>query len=305
MIMLIEVMEKKMRRYLLAFTTVFILVGMTFFTSESALCKPKVLDPKVSLVEGDVIRKVPEITDWSDAIVGDHLVSGENLKTGIKSRSEVEFASGRMRLYQNSVLVVPEIGTDEENTSDIRHVEVEEGAGIFNILKRGRKKGFTFGTKHIIGGVKGTIFSLKSWEDRTEVAVMRGSVEIADRKNPKNKIILTKGQKITFWAALGFDSTDEAEPEEEEEEIAKTGGVGGTGGKGGFGPVENFRDLDEWDDWFSDYDLKLDNEVNVPKEKPPGSPFDDIPYANEKDGGDDSWSDDCPPENDKSDPITR
>jgi hypothetical protein len=293
--MTIKTKTKIAHHYLPVLASVSILAAALLLSSVSAFCKPKVLDPKVSLVEGDVIRKVPEITDWSDAIVGDHLVSGENLKTGIKSRSEVEFASGRMRLYQNSVLVVPEISTDEENTSDIRHVEVEEGAGIFNILKRGRKKGFTFGTKHIIGGVKGTIFSLKSWEDRTEVAVMRGSVEIADRKNPKNKIILTKGQKITFWAASGFDSTDEAEPEEEEEVDEESSG--GSGGK--FGPIEHFKDPDEWKDWSDNYDLVLDDSKTK-------SGSDDRLNDMESDGDSgDNWSDDCPPENDKSDPITR
>jgi hypothetical protein len=293
--MTIKTKTKIAHHYLPVLASVSILAAALLLSSVSAFCKPTVLDPKVSLVEGDVIRKVPEITDWSDAIVGDHLVSGETLKTGIKSRSEVEFASGRMRLYQNSVLVVPEINTDEENTSDIRHVEVEKGAGIFNILKRGRKKGFTFGTKHIIGGVKGTIFSLKSWEDRTEVAVMRGSVEIADRKNPKNKIILTKGQKITFWAASGFDSTDEAEPEEEEEVDEESSG--GSGGK--FGPIEHFKDPDEWKDWSDNYDLVLDDSKTK-------SGSDDRLNDMESDGDSgNNWSDDCPPENDKSDPITR
>jgi hypothetical protein len=200
-----------------------------------------------------------------------------------------------MRLYQNSVLVVPEISTDEENTSDIRHVEVDTGSGIFNILKRGRKKGFTFGTKHIIGGVKGTIFSVKTMMNWTEVAVMRGVVEIADRKNPKNKIILRRGEKVTFWADLGFGESED--DEDEAEEVVDEESSGGSGGK--FGPIERFKDPDEWKDWSDNYDLVLDDSKTK-------SGSDDRLNDTESDGDSgDNWSDDCPPENDKSDPITR
>lgn len=280
-----------------------IFLGSAFLLSTPALCKPEVLDPKVSLVEGDVIRKAPEVTDWADATVGDHLVSGENLKTGIKSKSEIEFASGRMRLYQNSLLVVPQIDNSEENTNDIRHIEVDGGAGIFNILKRGRKKGFTFGTKHIIGGVKGTIFSVRTMINWTEVAVMRGVVEVADRKNPKNKVILKKGEKITFWAERGFgESEEDDETEEAEEETGGTvaDGSGSGGGNGGrFGPTEQFKDPDEWDDWTGNYELDLE------EDPPPEDNIEEGLSGSDSGDGDNGWTDDCPPENDKSDPITR
>jgi hypothetical protein len=265
-----------------------------FFSHTAAWCKPKVLDPKVSLVEGDVTRQPPELSDWTDASVGDHLVSGENLKTGAKSRSEIEFASGRMRLYQNSLLVVPEISTDEENTRDIRHMEIEGGSGIFNILRRGRKKGFTFGTKHIIGGVKGTIFSVKTRENRTEVAVMRGVVEIADRKNPKNKVVLRKGEMVTFWAVLGFGDTEGTEDKQEPDEEMRAG-TGDQGG--GFGPIERFNDPDEWGDWTKNYDLDLDDGTDITDD----DPFQDSSSGEEED----TWTDPCPPENEKSDPITQ
>jgi hypothetical protein len=282
------------RPCLLALVSLFLFAGTSMLLCRPAIAKPKVLDPKVSMVEGDVVRKAPELSNWEGATVGDHLVSGENLKTGIKSRSEVEFASGRMRLYQNSLLVVPQIDTEDEDANDIRHMEIESGAGIFNILKRGRKKGFTFGTKHIIGGVKGTIFSLKTMINWTEVAVMRGVVEVADRKNPSNKIILRKGEKITFWADIGFGGAEEDVGTDEEEKEESRGSGGGR-----FGPVERFKDPDEWKDWSDNYELVLEETKDITQ---PDDPWEDQRSDN---GDGDSWTDNCPPENDKSDPITR
>jgi len=157
-----------------------------------------VVSPVVTFVAGDVTIKGTGATDWDPAEVGRLLVSGDSIRTGPASKAEISCATGKMRLYENTVIIVPEI-VDEGDKTDVRAVTLEDGAGLFRIKKRGVERGFEVKTSNIIAGVKGTLFAVLHQKAKrfSRVAVYSGVVLVTDlMRNPDTAAELNKGKGI-------------------------------------------------------------------------------------------------------------
>lgn len=159
-----------------------------------------VVAPVVSFVQGDVTIKGEGAAHWVAAEAGRLLASGDIVRTGPSSRAEISCATGKMRLYENTVIVVPEVA-DEGDKKDVRQVQIEDGTGLFRIKKRGVENGFEVHTSNIIAGVKGTLFALMREKrmNRSRVLVFSGEVEVTDsNRTPGTATRLKKGQSVGF-----------------------------------------------------------------------------------------------------------
>jgi hypothetical protein len=157
-----------------------------------------VVAPVISFVQGDVAVKGHGAADWAAAEVGRLLASGDTVRTGPSSRAEVSCATGKMRLYENTVIIVPEV-VQGENKKDVRQMILDDGTGLFNIRKRGVENGFEVHTSNIIAGVKGTIFGVLREKKRnfSRVAVYSGVVEVTDpQRTPETLTRLGKGETL-------------------------------------------------------------------------------------------------------------
>jgi ferric-dicitrate binding protein FerR (iron transport regulator) len=156
-----------------------------------------VQQPVLSIAEGDVTVK-PAAGDWGAASAGMLLNTGDSVRTGPGAKAEISCATGKMRLYENTIIVIPEV-VDEGDKKDVRQVNLEEGTGLFRIRKRGVEKGFEVHTQQIIAGVKGTLFAVQTTGQGgySRVAVYSGLVEVSDLKRSPGSInLLGKGQAV-------------------------------------------------------------------------------------------------------------
>jgi len=172
-----------------------------------------VVNPILSVVDGDVTIKWSGMSQWDAAEAGMLLNSGDSVKTGPGSKAEISCATGKMRLYENTVIIIPEV-VDEGDKKDIRKVKLEDGAGIFKIKKRGVEKGFEVHTKHIIAGVKGTLFAVVTSidDDFSRVAVYSGVVEVTDTAGtPETATELGKATSIDAQPG-GLSDVQDFEP---------------------------------------------------------------------------------------------
>jgi hypothetical protein len=173
-----------------------------------------VVAPVVTFTAGDVTIKGAGAIDWDPAEVGRLLTSGDTIRTGPSSKAEISCATGKMRLYENTVIIVPEM-IDEGDKEDVRAVTLEDGAGLFRIKKRGVERGFEVKTSNIIAGVKGTLFAVlhEKAKGYSRVAVYSGVVEVTDTgRNPETLTRLGKGAAMDVEEDAGFGDTDTFEP---------------------------------------------------------------------------------------------
>ena len=109
-------------------------------------------------------------------------------------RSEIILADGsQVFLNGNSKLRYPEKFGD-----DSRVVELS-GEAFFEV-RSNPEKPFRIAAGQTITQVLGTSFNLRARDDEPEVSVVvvTGKVALIDRKNRKNRLLLTKGQKGTY-----------------------------------------------------------------------------------------------------------
>ena len=174
-----------------------------------------VVAPVVSFVQGDVTVKGDGAAEWVAAEVGRLLASGDTIKTGSSSRAEISCATGKMRLYENTVIIVPEV-VDEGDKKDIRQVDLDDGTGLFRIRKRGVENGFEVRTSNIIAGVKGTLFGVQHGkkERYSKVAVYRGVVAVSDtERTPGTLTLLRRGDVLEVIKRSGFGEAEEFGPD--------------------------------------------------------------------------------------------
>ena len=207
------------RKYLLTLILAVALMPVTAYGMASF--DYPVVNPILSVVDGDVTIKWSGMSQWDAAEAGMLLNSGDTVKTGPASKAEISCATGKMRLYENTVVIIPEV-VDEGDKKDIRKVKLEDGAGMFKIKKRGVEKGFEVHTQHIIAGVKGTLFAVVTSidDDFSRVAVYSGVVEVTDTAGTPETAI-----------ELGKDTSVDAHPE-------------------GFSDVQDFESGGEWNGWL-------------------------------------------------------
>ena len=204
-------------------------------STDSAMGRIKAFHPVITLEKGEVTVKGSESEGWEQASVGMLLFSGDTVVTGKASQAEIQFASGAVRIYENSSIVIPSIG-ENSRLKDVREIFIDNGAGTFKINPQGTKGGFEFRTKTVQGSVRGTVFTVTVKKNRTMVAVFSGMVEVSDSEGtPGSSVTLEKGQAI-----IASDSE-------------------------GLGEVKSIDTLDAWKDWENDStpDTKILDQIST------------------------------------------
>jgi hypothetical protein len=160
--------------------------------------------PVINRVIGDVNVKTSKSNSWQDGKKGMLLNSGDTIKTGSDGKCEIFHAGGAIRLYGNTVLIVPALESKEDAVA-IKRVQMEHGAGIFRTSPLGIDDGFEVQTLHVIAGVKGTIFSVLNVENGTTVSVYRGQVLATDTDGtPATETKLGSGNRMIVKNGVGF-----------------------------------------------------------------------------------------------------
>jgi hypothetical protein len=115
--------------------------------------------PEILKAINDVTVKEAKKESWLDAEVGQLLFTDDRIKTGQESRAEVDTHSGVIRLYQNALLIIPELsmGTGKKEPQGVL---LTKGAGIFRLAPRKDKRIYTVTTNQVSLIVKATIFSV-------------------------------------------------------------------------------------------------------------------------------------------------
>jgi ferric-dicitrate binding protein FerR (iron transport regulator) len=173
-------------------------------------------DPVLSHVEGSVLLKKAKVPGWETAEVGRLLRSGDTIRTEASSKAEISFATGKVRLYENTAVIIPEV-VDEGDKRDIRWMDLDEGTSLFKIKKRGVEKGFEVLTSNIAAGVKGTLFAVThvKKENYSRVAVYVGVVEVTDiDRTPETRILLRRGDFVEIKDRSGFEERGEFGPDD-------------------------------------------------------------------------------------------
>jgi len=187
------------RKTLIPFLLSLLLIVVAAMPTEMSAAKTGssgVYHPAVTMIEGSVMIMGQESSVWEPVAVGMLLLSGDVIKTGNNSQAEFQFLSGKVRLFENSVLIIPSIGV-QERRKDVQEVLVEEGAAVFEINPLGIKRQFEFRTKNIQGGVKGTTFAVGYRDGNTHVVVYEGKIQIMDvERSRKSHTTMKAGDAI-------------------------------------------------------------------------------------------------------------
>ncbi len=157
-------------------------------------------NPKLEIVIGTVVIGTGEPPVWRPAAEGDVLQPGDVVRTGADGRAELRMAAGIVRLYEDSTLRLPDAfsaGTDG--------VDLEEGASIFDILKRRSGRNFEVRTPEAVVMVKGTRFSVSVDAAGAAVSVFRGLVGVRGlAKGATREVLVHEGFTATGARSVPF-----------------------------------------------------------------------------------------------------
>ncbi len=139
---------------------------------------------QILLVDGPVEIGSGEPPSWRPARVGDAVQPGDAIRTGYQARAELDLGSGKVKLYENSLLRVPGSGIDKHG--HVNEVEQEEGTSIFDIIKRKAGQGeFKVRTPEAVVMVKGTSFAVSLNAGVASVSVFHGLVGVKSFERPE------------------------------------------------------------------------------------------------------------------------
>jgi hypothetical protein len=112
---------------------------------------------------------------WRAARVGDAVAAGEAVRTAAGARAELRLGPQRLaRVYERSLLRIgPEAG------GGVQTVDLDEGASLFDLVRRASGQLFDVRTPEIIVSVKGTRFLVDAPPGPDSASVFRGEVELA------------------------------------------------------------------------------------------------------------------------------
>jgi hypothetical protein len=151
-----------------------------------AMTAPPPPDASIALLSKvilDVTRK-QEGKDWQKAKQGDILVSGERIKTGIKSIAIIKFKDNSLiRVRERSELIVN--GTTTKNALT-KTVEVDNGVIGFNIKKQQTGEEFRFASPTSVASIRGTGGLFTSRASNDTLTVTEGLVTFTNRKTSQS-----------------------------------------------------------------------------------------------------------------------
>lgn len=123
-----------------------------------------------SIGEVEIGRGEPPV--FTQAKKGGSVNPGDIIRTGRGGRIELTLGAGTVRLYENSLLRVP------DGKGSGHQVELSKGRSIFDVIKESVKDRFEIKTPEVVVSVKGTRFEVDLRNDLAQVAVFRGTVGV-------------------------------------------------------------------------------------------------------------------------------
>jgi len=150
--------------------------------------------------QGQVEHKTSGGKTWQTVSGEVHLQPGDVLRTGAKSKAELEFQGGVIRMYENTILELPKEVKQVAKTriTEKTTTQLRQGKSIFKILKDSLERPFEVVTPSLIAGVKGTIFKVIQEEQVKSVEVFEGLVEVSNRERLEERVNVGMGQKTLF-----------------------------------------------------------------------------------------------------------
>ncbi len=133
--------------------------------------------PHVSSLEGAVEIGSGTPTSFRPAQLGEALAPGDLVRTGAGARAEVQLPGRTLRLYEHSLLRLPDGPTALGTADDGDEVSLERGRSLFDVLRGSRP--FRVRTPEVVVSVKGTRFLVAAaGASAGGVSVFRGLVEV-------------------------------------------------------------------------------------------------------------------------------
>lgn len=132
-------------------------------------------EPRLTMVVGAVDVGRGEPSEWTAAAVGVVLHAGDSVRTGHGGRAEVDLGGATTRLFENSLLRLPQ---DRVLPSGAAAVELGRGDAVFDVNKRAPSDPFEVRTPEIVASVKGTRFAVQLGVGLASVSVFSGAVGV-------------------------------------------------------------------------------------------------------------------------------
>lgn len=140
---------------------------------------------------GQVEVRNGQVTTWKSVSTGTSLHLGDVIRTGAKSRAEIRFESGIIRMYENTIMELPSQPQQLKVSSDsgqLKKVFLSKGRSLFEIFKNRLSGGFEVSSPSLIAGVKGTTFRVTEEEGIKGVTVFEGIVSVTNRQRHEEMI---------------------------------------------------------------------------------------------------------------------
>lgn len=131
----------------------------------------------ITTAKGEVTVKSSGTATWAAAAAGRQLGGGDSVRTGYRSRAEISGPSGNIRLYENTVLIVPREKEDSPGPGDFL---LKLGAGIFQTKPSAPQPQFSVATNQVVVGIRTARATVIADEGSSAVASHFGSVTVTD-----------------------------------------------------------------------------------------------------------------------------
>jgi hypothetical protein len=156
-------------------------------------CAPVWAGPAIVVqMKGEVERKLPDSTDWSEVEVGDRLVEGTTIRTGPKSTVNLDLGQGHhLRIAPETSLVLSALQADKTKTY------LTQGKVLSKVRPLKDKEKFLIQTPSAVCAVRGTEFWTGANEKGTAVEVRHGLVGMQAPGSP-NELMVRAGERASI-----------------------------------------------------------------------------------------------------------
>jgi len=162
----------------------FIIVSAMIFIFHNSLCaEEEIMAGSFTSLKGEVTIQHAEAEDWEEAEIDMPVFPGEKIKTGEKSEAELMLDDGSMlRIEEKTTIEIIASEIDNNNSGKKKNFLMKLGIGkILNNFKKAEGSGSKYGitTGSAVIGVRGTEFSVECIDEKTDVEVYEGEVEVS------------------------------------------------------------------------------------------------------------------------------
>lgn len=177
-----------------------IALALIFIFPLTSFAKEQELVGSFTTIKGDVSVFRAEEESWEDAEIDMPVFPGDKVKTEERSEAELILDDGSMlRLEEKTQIEIVSANIEDGNEEEGKKTfSVKLGLGkLLNNFKKlmNNQSHYNVITSTAVAGVKGTEFSVECTEDKTEIVVFEGEVNVS---NPEGSSVdLTQDQQTT------------------------------------------------------------------------------------------------------------